>query len=44
MKKYIREPINSLTHLGGAVLSLIGMILLIQKGIQLKVSTGQMIS
>ena len=31
MKKYLREPVNSLTHLIGAVLSLIGLIALIIK-------------
>lgn len=44
MKKYIREPINSLTHLGGAALSLVGMILLIYKGAAAHVGIGQMIS
>lgn len=42
LSRYIREPINALTHLGGAVLSLIGLILLIQKGLKLGVSPGQM--
>lgn len=44
MTKYIREPINSLTHLGGALLSVVGLILLIHKGIQQQVGPGQMIS
>ncbi len=33
MKKYIREPVNSLTHLAGAVLSLIALALMLYKGI-----------
>ena len=31
MDKYLREPINGLTHLIGAILSLIGLILMIIK-------------
>ena len=34
MEKYIREPVNSITHLFGAVVSAIGLILLINKGIK----------
>ena len=29
MKQYLREPVNALTHLSGAVLSLIGTIILL---------------
>lgn len=29
MKNYLREPVNALTHLSGAVLSLIGMIIML---------------
>ncbi len=36
MNKSIREPVNSLTHLGGALLSLVGLILLLFKSIGLK--------
>lgn len=34
MNKYIREPVNSLTHLAGAVLSVIAMILMLYKGVE----------
>ncbi|KAF5062332.1 hypothetical protein DSECCO2_306130 [anaerobic digester metagenome] len=44
LNKYIREPVNSLTHLGGAALAVIGLILLIRKGITAGISTGQMVS
>lgn len=33
MIKYIREPVNSLTHLGGAVLSVFALFLMLNKGI-----------
>ena len=33
MEKYFREPVNGLTHLIGAVLSLIGLIALVTKSI-----------
>lgn len=44
MTKYMREPINALTHLAGAVLSVAGLILLVQKGIREEVGMGQLIS
>lgn len=44
MEKYIREPVNSITHLFGALLSVVGLILLINKGLSQVISTGQMIS
>ena len=31
MKAYIREPINGFTHLGGAILSFIGLLALVIK-------------
>lgn len=34
LKRYIREPINSLTHGAGAVLSVVGLILLLDEAIQ----------
>ena len=36
MEKYFREPLNGLTHLIGAVLSLIGLIALIAKAVLIK--------
>jgi hemolysin III len=33
IKKYIREPVNGITHAAGAVLSVIGLILLLYKAI-----------
>lgn len=44
MEKYIREPVNSITHLFGAVVSAIGLILLINKGIKLEIGFGHMVS
>ena len=44
MEKYIREPVNSITHLVGAALAAVGLILLINKGIQLEVGPGEMFS
>lgn len=44
MKKYIREPVNSITHLAGALLSVVGLILLINKGIRLGIGAGEMTS
>jgi hemolysin III len=34
LKRYLREPINSLTHGAGAVLSLVGLILLLYEAVQ----------
>lgn len=34
IKRYLREPVNSLTHGIGAVLALVGLILLLQKAIE----------
>lgn len=34
MKKYMREPVNSLTHLAGALLSLLGLFLLVYKSVR----------
>lgn len=42
MKKYFREPVSSLTHLGGAAISLVGLILMIRKGLAVGISPGQM--
>ncbi len=44
MEKYIREPVNSITHLAGALLSVVGLILLINKGIRLGIGAGEMTS
>ena len=38
MHTYIREPINGLTHLGGAVLSVFGLIALIMKALETQAS------
>lgn len=43
MTKYIKEPINSLTHLTGAVLSLIALVFMIYKAV-LNNSTFQIVS
>jgi len=34
IKRYLREPVNSLTHGVGAILSLVGLILLLQKALE----------
>lgn len=44
MNKYIREPVSSLTHLAGAALSVVGLILLIAKGLELEVGPGRLAS
>lgn len=44
MNKYIREPISSLTHLAGAFFSVIGLILLIHKGLAYDVGPGRLAS
>lgn len=36
MEKYLREPLNSLTHLIGAFLSLIALILMLEKSFSIK--------
>ena len=39
MEKYLREPLNSLTHLIGAFLSLIALVLMLEKALALNSST-----
>ncbi|MCK1999277.1 hemolysin III family protein [Psychrobacillus psychrodurans] len=39
MNKYIREPFNSLSHLLGAILGLVGLILMLMKGIEIDSSS-----
>lgn len=42
--KFIREPVNSLTHLAGAALSLVGLVLLMVKGFKQGICMGMIIS
>jgi len=42
--RYIREPINGLTHLAGAFLAAIGLIMMVIKGISAQVSTISLVS
>lgn len=44
MNRYIREPINGLTHLAGAFLAAIGLVLMVIKGISAQVSTISLVS
>lgn len=44
MEKYFREPINSLTHLVGAILSLFALIAMLVKGILTNSSTVAIVS
>lgn len=44
MNRYIREPINGLTHLAGAFLAAIGLIMMVIKGISAQVSTISLVS
>ncbi|CUN65693.1 MAG: hemolysin III family protein [Sarcina ventriculi] len=44
MEKYLREPLNSLTHLIGAFLSLIALILMLEKALALNSSTLSLVS
>ncbi|NMA90875.1 MAG: hemolysin III family protein, partial [Amphibacillus sp.] len=44
MIRYIREPINGLTHLAGAFLAAIGLIMMVIKGISAQVSTISLVS
>ena len=44
MEKYLREPINSLTHLIGAILSLFALIAMLAKGIVNNASAVEIIS
>ncbi|PKK39393.1 putative membrane protein, hemolysin III-like protein [Clostridiaceae bacterium JG1575] len=44
MTWHLREPINSITHLAGAALSLIGLVLLLVKGITHGVSAGELLA
>ncbi len=44
MKKYLREPINSLTHWVGAILSLFALIAMLVKGISTNASPVSIIS
>lgn len=44
MNRYIREPINGLTHLAGAFLAAIGLVMMVIKGISAQVSTISLVS
>ena len=44
MEKYLREPLNSLTHLIGAFLSLIALVLMLEKALALNSSTLSLVS
>ena len=44
MEKYLREPLNSLTHLIGAFLSLIALILMLEKALALNSYTLYLVS
>ncbi|MBS5951832.1 MAG: hemolysin III family protein, partial [Clostridium sp.] len=44
MEKYLREPVNSLTHLIGAILSLFALIAMLVKGVVNDVSSVSIVS
>lgn len=44
MKRYIREPINGLTHLAGAILGFVGLLFMVVKGAQNLTSNLEILS